>query len=117
MPALCLRDAADLIENQAATIAKMRETNVSLTELDHLESPAQQCRKLGIKVGDTIEGTEAGVGWWNTTRLTLLWIGETECVWRMVSKTDKRPQWSEPCEAVKWTLSCREWHKVDERQR
>jgi hypothetical protein len=73
---------------------------------------AEQCRRLGLQVGDTIEGTESGPGWWNTTRLTLLWLGETEAAWRMTDKSVNRPEWSEPEEAVNWTLDCREWRKV-----
>lgn len=39
-------------------------------------SVADQYRTLGLQVGDTIEGTEGGHGWWNTTRLTLLWLAK-----------------------------------------
>ncbi len=75
-------------------------------------SVADQCRALGLKVGDTIEGTEGGHGWWNTTRLTLLWLGETEAAWRVTDRSSSRPEWSEPREAANWTLSCRDWRKV-----
>ena len=76
-------------------------------------SVADQCRALGLSIGDTIEGTEGGKEWWNTTRLTLLWLGETEAVWRVTSRTSNRPQWSVPREAANWTLSCRDWRRVD----
>ena len=76
-------------------------------------SVADQCRALGLKVGDTIEGTEGGTGWWNTTRLTLLWMGDTEAVWRVIDRSNRSPEWSEPREAANWTLSCRDWRKVD----
>lgn len=76
-------------------------------------SVADQCRALGLNVGDTIEGTEGGDGWWNTTRLTLLWVGETAAMWRATDCSSSRPQWSEPREAASWTLSCRDWRKVD----
>lgn len=75
-------------------------------------SVADQCRALGVAVGDTIEGTEGGHGWWNTTRLTLLWLGETEAAWRATSRSSNRPEWSEPREAANWTLNCRDWHVV-----
>lgn len=76
-------------------------------------TPAQQCRELGIVVGDTIEGTEASTGYWHTARLTLIWLGESQAVWRMTSRSSERPEWSEPCEASNWTLSCREWRKIE----
>jgi hypothetical protein len=75
-------------------------------------SVADQCRALGLKVGDTIEGTEGGAGWWNTTRLTLLWLGETLAAWSVTDRSSSRPNWSEPCEAANWSLSCRDWRKV-----
>jgi hypothetical protein len=50
-------------------------------------SVADQCRALGLKVGDTIEGMVGGHGWWNTTRLTLLWLGETEAAWRVTGRS------------------------------
>ena len=34
-------------------------------------SVADQCRALGLKVGDTIEGTEGGQGWWPLNCLEL----------------------------------------------
>jgi hypothetical protein len=74
-------------------------------------SVADQCRALGLKVGDTIEGTEGGSAWWNTTRLTLLWLGETEAAWSMTYRSSSQPDWTEPREAAKWTLSCRDWRK------
>jgi hypothetical protein len=67
---------------------------------------------MGLKVGDTIEGTERVNAWWNTARLTLLWLGETEAVWRMTDRNSNRPHWSEPREAANWTLSYRDWRKV-----
>ena len=75
-------------------------------------SVADQCRALGLKVGDTIEGTEGGQGWWNTARLTLLWLGDTEAAWSVTDRSSRRPEWSEPREAANWTLSCLGWRKV-----
>ena len=71
-----------------------------------------QCRALGVTVGDTIEGTEGGPGWWDTTRLMLLWLGEEEAAWRVTSRSSSRPEWPEPQEATGWTLTCRDWRKV-----
>jgi hypothetical protein len=75
-------------------------------------NPADQCRALGLQIGDTIEGTESGDGWWNTTRLTLLWVGETEAVWRETSRSHQRHDWSEPFEDACWTLAYRDWVKA-----
>jgi len=75
-------------------------------------SVADQCRCLGLTVGDTVEGTEGGDGWWNTTRLTLLWLGTTEAAWSVTYRSSTEPVWSEPKEAANWTLSCRDWRKV-----
>ena len=80
--------------------------------IDHFGSVADQCRALGLAVGDTIEGTESGDGWWNTTRLTLLWLGETAAAWRVIDRSSNRPHWSGPREAANWTLSGRDWRKV-----
>lgn len=76
-------------------------------------STAAQCREMGLKVGDTIEGMEAGAGWWEIARLTLLWIGETEAVFSETTRTDKDPLWSPPRESANWTLDCRDWRKVE----
>ena len=73
---------------------------------------ADQCRAMGLEVGDTIEGTESNEGWWNTTRLTLLWLGETHAAWRVTDRSSNRPQWSDPRETTDWTLSYREWSKI-----
>jgi len=74
---------------------------------------ADQCRRLGLRVGDTIEGREQGSGWWNVTRLTLLWLGETEAMWRMTDRNQIR-DWSTPRETANWILSCRDWRKIEE---
>ena len=77
-----------------------------------MSRPADQCRKLGLRVGDTIEGTERGDGWWSTTRLTLLWLGESEAAWRETSISHLSAEWSPPRESCAWTLSYRDWRIV-----
>jgi hypothetical protein len=74
---------------------------------------ADQCRALGLNVGDTIEGTERGSNWWSTVRLTLLWLGQTEAAWSMRDRSSSRPEWSEPRESTCWTLAFRDWRRVD----
>ena len=74
---------------------------------------ADQIRALGLKVGDTIEGTEHATTWWNTTRLTLLWVGEAEAAWSAVYKSSDASYWSLPRESTNWDLRWREWRKID----
>lgn len=76
-------------------------------------STADQCRALGIAVGDTIEGREtAGPGYWHEARLTLVWLGDDVAVWRVSERSSERLAWSEPEEHADWTLECRQWRKV-----
>lgn len=73
---------------------------------------ADQCRALGLKVGDTIEGTEGGENWWYTTRLTLLWLGVENAAWMETHITHDKPEWSKPRQASNWSLSYRDWRKI-----
>ena len=76
-------------------------------------STAEQCRAMGLKVGDTIEGREeAGHTYWHEARLTLLWLGEQVAVFSETSRSNVRPQWSDPEECANWTLDCREWRRT-----
>lgn len=79
-------------------------------------SVADYCRAMGLQVGDTIEGTEGGGSWWHTTRLTLKWLGDDCAVWMVTSRSSSEPEWSEPHEASKWSLGCREWRKLSPEQ-
>lgn len=76
---------------------------------------ADQCRLLGVQVGQTIEGLEGrqeADSHWSLARLTLLWLGESVAVWRVTERSSDRPEWSKPRESAAWTLECREWHVV-----
>ena len=75
-------------------------------------SVADQCRRMGLAVGDTIEGDECGPGWCTTARLTLLWLGETCAAWSQISRFSPDGEWSEPREAVTWNLAFRKWRKL-----
>ena len=76
-------------------------------------SHADEVRARGLQVGDTIEGREL---WsqteWQDTRLTLLWVGNTEAVWLESSRTSERPEWTQPEESTGWSLEFRKWKKV-----
>lgn len=80
-------------------------------------TPAGQCREIGLLVGDTIEsthGNKARGHRWNTSRLTLLWLGEKEAVWMRRCCNSAQPDWSEPEEVTNLTLKCRDWRKVED---
>lgn len=71
---------------------------------------AEQCRAMGIAIGDTIHGREEGHGgYWHEARLTLLWLGDQVAVWRETERSIGRPAWSEPEESADWSLDCRQW--------
>ena len=70
---------------------------------------ADQCRALGLKIGDKIIGREEGQGWWHEAELTLLWLGEKEAVFSERTRTNEKPEWSKPKEESNWTLECRNW--------
>ncbi len=71
---------------------------------------ADQCKQMGLTVGDTITGREHGPrGIWHEARLTLLWIGRQECMWLVQERTEAEPAWTEPEERGDWTLDCRRW--------
>jgi hypothetical protein len=77
------------------------------------KNTADQCRALGLSVGDTIEGREdCHDGSWEETRLTLLWLGEEVAVWRAIDRNCRRKTWSAPEESADWTLEWRDWRKV-----
>lgn len=73
---------------------------------------ADQCRLLGIEVGDTIEGMEKSGHYWHEARLTLLWLGEEVAVFRVTDRSNSQTEWSEPEESADWTLECRVWRKL-----
>lgn len=74
---------------------------------------ADQCRKMKLKVGDTIFGREDTVGYWHEARLTLLWLGETTAVWSQTVRSIRDTEWSPTREATNWTLAYRDWKKVE----
>lgn len=70
---------------------------------------ADQCRSIGLQVGETIEGTEEG----ETARLTLQWIGEEVAVFRVTELHFGESAWTRPKQSADWDLSCRDWVKVE----
>jgi hypothetical protein len=115
-------DLADMVAAGALNPQKLLELGTSavcqatgITLAPEKDSVASECRKMGLKVGDTIEGTEGKKtpgSWWNTTRLTLLWLGVNEAVFLETYKSLDQSDWSEPQESSNWTLRARKWKKV-----
>jgi hypothetical protein len=73
---------------------------------------AEQCRQMGLNIGDTITGREhAGrrSDAWHEARLTLLWIGRQECMWLVQTRTHDQPLWTDPEEDGNWELDGRRW--------
>lgn len=76
---------------------------------------AEQTRQLCIKLGETIEGTETHGEYWHTSRLTLLWRGESVAVWSVIEKSSKDDNWSNARESASFSLAFREWRKVKQK--
>lgn len=72
---------------------------------------AKQIREMGIVVGQTIVGREGDAEgkWWSESRLTLLWVGETDAVFRLSRRNNSLPAWRDDGEASNWTLDSRKW--------
>lgn len=69
------------------------------------QHPAEQCRELGISVGDSIESYSDGG---SPVQLTLVWLGKRQAVWlKYVLNGDK--VWTDAEEVCNWSLSARYW--------
>jgi hypothetical protein len=75
---------------------------------------ADQCREMGIAVGDVIQGRETYPGGWNDARLKLVWLSDKTAVWETKTRTSGFQLWEPKGEDSAWTLDCREWRRVDE---
>lgn len=76
---------------------------------------ADQCREMGLAVGDVIQGREEATyreGGFHETRLKVLWLGQSEAVLLEEKRSDLHPDWSSPVECSSWTLDCRRWWRV-----
>ncbi len=77
-----------------------------------MSNVVQQCKKLGVAIGDTIQGREEYCDGWSEARLTLLWIGAETAVWEVAIRDNRQPEWQSKGEGSNWSLSCRDWRKV-----
>ncbi len=78
---------------------------------------ADQCRAMGIKVGDTIIGREDGgaqSGWFNESKLTLLFLGAECACWLVASRGQRTNGWVYRGESASWTLAHRKWYLAKE---
>ena len=73
---------------------------------------AEQCRALGLKIGDIIIGREQSTDYWHEAELTLLWLGSSTAVFQERSRAIDNPEWSKPIESGDWSLAYRDWYKV-----
>lgn len=73
---------------------------------------AEQCREMGLAIGDTIQGREECGQHWSDSRLTVIFIGEDVAVFKQQTRNEDYPFWEDCGESADWTLNCRHWHKV-----
>lgn len=62
-------------------------------------------RRMRIRVGDVLEGTESGPGWSHTDRLEITYIGRGSDGPVLVVRHNGH-------EVRNWTLGCRDWKRV-----
>jgi hypothetical protein len=68
------------------------------------DSPAEECRQRGIKVGDRLVGDEG----YGPTIIEITAIGEKSILAKAVSHDGETVERNETL----WTLNCRDWEKV-----
>ena len=74
---------------------------------------ADQCRAMGLAVGDIIVGRETYGDEWSESRLELLFVGESVAVFReYVRNNYGQPEWRKDGESGNWTLNCKQWSKL-----
>lgn len=81
--------------------------------MSHSMNTADQVREAGLSVGDTIQGRERSGDHWNDAQLRLLFLGRSVCVWMCRYRDSKCTDWSMWREQSNWTLSCRDWYKLE----
>jgi len=73
---------------------------------------ADQCRAMGLTVGDKIVGRETHSSGWSESELTVLFIGLEVVVFSERQRDSNCARWWSEGESADWTLECREWKKV-----
>ena len=77
-----------------------------------MSETAEQCREMGLVVGDVIQGRETFGDEWSESRLTLLFAGQSVAVFKEQTRNDEQTEWMYRGESASWTLSFRPWHKL-----
>ena len=82
---------------------------------------AAEIKSLGLKVGDVISGKEVGDipvrSWWHEVRLTVLWVGEKEVIYRKQWRANHHPDgWYDDGETANFSLSCREYYLEENKE-
>ena len=90
----------------------MKTTTSNELKTPESSSQADQCREMGLVVGDVIEGREMYGGHWNESRLTVLFIGQEVAVFNEHERNDLQLDWVDHGETADWTLNYRVWRKV-----
>jgi len=72
---------------------------------------------MGLKVGDTIIGREEWPGGWEEAKLTLCFLGKQEAVFEEKDRNFMSPRWTSKGESANWTLSCRVWYLVANKEK
>ena len=97
------------------TLAAVDQPRLVLLGRGKGRTHADEIKSLGLKVGDVIRGKEGGDipgrSWWHEVRLTVLWVGEKEVVYRKQWRANHHPDgWHDDGEVANFTLSCREYY-------
>jgi len=79
---------------------------------------ADEIKSLGLKVGDVIRGKEEVGNWWHEVRLSVVWVGEKEVVYRKQWGSSYLPDgWCSDGETANFTLSCRDYFLEENTER
>jgi hypothetical protein len=106
---------------QATTMVAVDQPRLVLLGRGRGRTHAEEIKSLGLKVGDTIRGKESGDipgrSWWHEVRLTVLWVGEKQVIYRKQWRANHHPDgWHDDGEVANFTLTCREYYLEGSRE-
>lgn len=71
---------------------------------------ADQCREMGLTVGDTIVRRQTYFSEeWSESELTVIFLGLQVAVFSERSRSSNAPRWRSKGESSNWTLDCHDW--------
>lgn len=83
----------------------------------HAHSCADQCREMGLVVGDVIVGREEHSGGkWSEAELTVIFIGQDVVVFSQRTRSFLAEEWINFGESGNWMLYFRDWYKINKGQ-